>query len=175
MSNYFIARGLRLRRTSSQILAVAVTASLALGMIENMLQAAAIAHGVGVTYRSTPAIELSARFDDNSPMSDAQVTVYAPHEPAKPWLQGKTDADGRFSFVPDADLPGVWQVRVRKSGHGKIVSIPTSDLAREARAVPGENSQASHTLLQKLVMGGLGVWGAVGTALYFSRNPRKEF
>ena len=133
----------------------------------------AIAHGVEVSYQETAAVELQAVYAGGTPMANAQVTVYAPDAPTEPWLQGQTDAQGRFVFAPDPFHPGDWQVRVRQSGHGKFVTIPVTsagDRAAISRSIP----RGSYTPLQKFAMGGLGVWGAVGTALYFSRTPRKE-
>lgn len=136
---------------------------------------AAMAHGVAATYQRAMAIELQAKFEGGRPMAGAQVTVYAPDNPAEPWLQGETDASGRFFFAPDAARAGDWQVRVRQSGHGTILSIPVGGQETTASLpATGQSVGEQYTLLQKLMMGGLGVWGAIGTALYFSRNPRKE-
>ncbi|MEO0947158.1 MAG: carboxypeptidase regulatory-like domain-containing protein [Cyanobacteria bacterium J06641_5] len=134
---------------------------------------AAAAHGVEVNYQETAAVELQAVYAGGIPMAAAQVTVYAPDAPTEPWLQGKTDARGRFAFVPDRRRPGDWQVRVRQSGHGKFMTIPVVPEGDRATSV-GSVLSGSYTPLQKFAMGGLGVWGAVGTALYFSRTPRKE-
>ncbi len=41
-----------------------------------------------------------------------------------PWLTGICDQQGRFSFTPDPDLPGTWDVQVRQAGHGDIIHIP---------------------------------------------------
>lgn len=133
----------------------------------------ATAHGVEVSYQETAAVELLAIYAGGTPMAEAQVTVYAPDAPTQPWLQGQTDDRGRFAFVPDRTRPGDWQVRVRHAGHGKFMTIPVTPENKHA-ASSGVSRSGSYKPLQKFAMGSLGVWGAVGTALYFSRTSRKE-
>ena len=84
------------------------------------------AHGVAVEHRivMTPAIEINATYDSGEPMANAQIAVYAPNDPATPWLQGMADQRGRFIFVPDRSQVGSWDVKVRKAGHGDLISIP---------------------------------------------------
>lgn len=139
-----------------------------------------LAHGAAIAHRKTSAIEIRATYDSGEPMSEAQVTVYAPNDPTTPWLKGTTREDGTFVFVPDPDVTGNWDVKVRQSGHGDLVSIPfektktpeetTSDQAQVSDSWQGGN----YTPLQKAMMAALGVWGFVGTALFFSRNQSKK-
>ena len=72
-----------------------------------LLPALACAHGANLDYQMTPGITLQAKYDAGGPMTQAQFTVYAPNDPTTPWLTGKSDAQGRFSFVPDANIPGM--------------------------------------------------------------------
>jgi hypothetical protein len=48
---------------------------------------------------------------DGKPMADAEVTVFAPGEPNRPYTTGRTDADGKFRF--DADRDGFWTAEAR--------------------------------------------------------------
>lgn len=43
---------------------------------------------------------------DGKPMPDAEVRVFAPGEPTRPALTGRTDKDGKFNFPADRD--GLW-------------------------------------------------------------------
>lgn len=156
-------------------LQVAAVATGLLAFAGGALAPRAVAHGVEVDYQETAAVELRATYAGGTPMAEAQVTVFAPDAPTEPWLQGRTDAAGRFIFGPDANRAGNWQVRVRQAGHGKIITIPIDgDRALGSGTSHDRALQSNYTPLQKFAMGGLGVWGAVGTALYFSRTPRKE-
>jgi nickel transport protein len=138
-----------------------------------------LAHGVAIEHRRTSAIEIRATYDSGEPMANAQVTVYAPDDPSTPWLKGTTTEEGTFVFVPDPDLTGDWDVKVRQSGHGDLVSIPVEKT--EATATSDEQAQASnswrggnYTPLQKLMMAALGIWGFIGTALFFARNQSEK-
>ncbi len=141
---------------------------LLLGLALVTLGGLARAHGAKISYTIDPTVHLVAAYDSGEPMADAQVTVYAPADPATPWLTGMTDAEGRFSFVPDAAQIGSWDVQVRAAGHGDMVHIPIG----EGAALSGTTG---FTTAQIVLMAACVVWGCVGTALYFSRRrPARE-
>ena len=48
---------------------------------------------------------------DGKPMANAEVHVFAPGEPNRPALTGKTDSDGKFEFGADRD--GFWSAEAR--------------------------------------------------------------
>lgn len=123
----------------------------------------AIAHGASVQHKIIQTVEIKASYDSGEPMANAQITVYAPDDPTKPWLQGTADELGRFIFTPDA--VGSWEVKVRQAGHGEIVSISIGDV--------GETSRLSTVNpLQKMAMTVAVIWGFVGTALFFLRDNK---
>jgi nickel transport protein len=142
----------------------------------------ALAHGVNVGYTTTQhtvtVVDIRATFDNGEPMSGAQVTIYAPDNPAAPWQNGTCNTDGRYTFTPDASIPGTWEVQVRKAGHGSYIYVEVGEAGGEAgtaaplasQVVAGSSS--GYTPLQYVVMGGCVVWGLVGTALFFARSPR---
>lgn len=134
----------------------------------------AVAHGANIEYQETAAITIQAKYDDGKPMAQAQVVIYAPNEPTVPWFKGTTDAQGNFTFVPDPAEQGGgnWDVKVRQSGHGSIVSIPlTGDKLAEAAPQKLLSSAASgYSPSQKLVMAAAVGWGFIGTALFFARS-----
>ncbi|MGB7443325.1 MAG: carboxypeptidase-like regulatory domain-containing protein [Coleofasciculaceae cyanobacterium] len=144
--------------------------------------AKAIAHGVKIEANPTQAIEIDAKFDNGEPMSNAQVTVYHPNNPSTPWLQATTNDKGNFLFAPDYSQPGNWTVQVRKAGHGDLINIAVGEEGRGGEnisaAVEQDSSsqvlsiskQATVSPLQTFLMGAAGVWGFVGTALFFSRR-----
>ena len=128
------------------------------------LPATAYAHGARIDYTVNMTIDIVASYDNGEPMAGAQVVVYAPDDPSSPWLTGVCDDSGRFTFTPDSSKPGTWDVQVRQSGHGDIVHIPIG----EDIAVTG--GTGGYTVLQIILMAACGIWGFVGTALYFSRR-----
>ncbi|EAW35282.1 carboxypeptidase-like regulatory domain-containing protein [Lyngbya sp. PCC 8106] len=142
----------------------------------------AFAHGVQIEHSASQAIEINAKYDTGTPLENAQVTVYSPNDPTTPWKQGTTDDQGNFVFTPDPSKTGYWEVKVRRAGHGGIVSIPLGTAANNdpvSTSEPPENpnnqssfySQASQGLspIQKGLMMASVLWGCVGTALFFSK------
>lgn len=123
------------------------------------------AHGARIEYTLSTAVELVATYDTGEPMAGGQVTVYAPDDPATPWLTGVCDDAGRFVFTPDPDKPGTWDVQVRQAGHGDIVHIAIG--AGVAGSGGGGLSAAQIVLMAACV-----VWGFMGTALFFVSRSR---
>lgn len=146
--------------------------------------AGAQAHGVRMQARETQAIEVNAEYDTGEPMAQAQVTVYAPNDPASPWLEGTTDKKGKFIFTPDSSQSGNWSVQVRQAGHGSIVNIPVdgnqasaganSVTAPVANTPQNSSGAANFSPLQLILMGAAGVWGFIGTALFFMRGNKSN-
>ncbi len=139
-----------------------------------------LAHGANIEYKETSAITIEAKYDDGTPMTNAQVVVYAPSDRTTPWLKGTTNDIGSFTFVPDRDPQNIgnWDVKVRQSGHGDITSIPIT----AGKLTKVTHNQAHNHLLsagagysssQKMVMAAAVGWGFLGTALFFSR-PKSD-
>ena len=136
----------------------------------------ALAHGANIDYRQTSAITIEAKYDDGTPMANAQVVVYAPSDRATPWLKGTTDDSGNFTFVPDtnAENVGDWDVKVRQAGHGDITSIPLTGDRKNTADTQLSSTGAGYTPSQKVFMAAAGVWGFIGTALFFSRSKSSK-
>ncbi len=126
-----------------------------------LLPTAAYAHGADIEYTVSTEVDLVATYDTGTPMDGGQVTIYAPDDPANPWQTGTCDAEGNYSFTPDPEIPGVWDVQVRLAGHGDIVHIDVAG---------GASSSGGYTAAQIVLMSVCVVWGLTGTALYFRRR-----
>lgn len=82
----------------------------------------ASAHGSFIEYTVYPdEVVLQAVYEGGVAMSEAQVIIFAPNDPAKPWGTDKTDVDGWFSFTPDMSIEGEWAIQVRQAGHGAMI------------------------------------------------------
>jgi nickel transport protein len=127
-------------------------------------QMRAYAHGVEIAYTVNTTVNIVATYDNGESMAGAQFTVYAPDDPANPWLSGLCDDQGRFSFTPDNSAPGTWDVQVRKAGHGDIVHIPVGSNIEKQETTGG------YTVNQIVLMSLCVVWGFIGTALYIKRR-----
>lgn len=76
----------------------------------------AMAHTALHRVLDTPGVTVEFGYSDGSSMAAAEVRVFAPGQKATPRQVGRTDADGRFAFLPNAD--GVWTVSARdEDGH----------------------------------------------------------
>jgi len=128
------------------------------------------AHGTDIAYTTATQVQLEARFDTGEPMANAQVTIYAPDDPQNPWMTATADEAGRFAFTPDTSIPGRWDIFVRTAGHGNTLYI---DVDAESTAITGVASAGSGlTTVQIILMSAAGIWGFIGTALYFARGRK---
>jgi nickel transport protein len=123
------------------------------------------AHGAEIEYTLNTAVELVATYDTGEPMAGGQVTVYAPDDPATPWLTGECDEEGRFIFTPDPSKPGTWDVQVRQAGHGDIVHIA---IGEGVGGSGGDGLSAAQIVLMAVCV----IWGFAGTAFFFVSRKR---
>ena len=133
------------------------------------------AHGAVLQHRLETGIRVEARYDGGQPMAGARVVIYAPDDPARPWLRGQADEQGRFSFVPDPEKPGTWSIQARQAGHGAMIHIPlaASERAGAAGEIPSPAATSSPvTPAQRWLMALAIIWGCIGTALFFLRRRR---
>ncbi len=125
------------------------------------------AHGVNAGYSEVSGIEITAAYDNGEPMAGGQVTVYAPDNPADPWLKADLDQEGKFTFVPDYSISGNWSIQVRQAGHGAMIHVPVAD-SEIKESIDG--NPATFSPLQLTLMIACVSWGFIGTALFFSRR-----
>jgi nickel transport protein len=151
-----------------------------------------LAHGVKIQHQTVEAIAVAAHYDSGEPMAEAQVLVYAPDNATEPWLTGVTDQQGKFTFTPEGDRPGNWEVAVRQGGHGAMVTIPwqtetanggtmnkdseqsDSDETTPEITVASVPNAATLSPLQRGITVGAVIWGFVGTALFFSSKTQSH-
>ncbi|XLQ11704.1 MAG: DUF4198 domain-containing protein [cyanobacterium endosymbiont of Epithemia adnata isolate EadnSB Bon19] len=86
-----------------------------------------LAHAMQTNYVFLEELEFQSFYSDGEPAKNAKVLVYAPNNPDQPWIVGKTDKQGRFSFLPDNSIPGKWEVEFEQEGHGDILTVPVSE------------------------------------------------
>lgn len=135
-----------------------------------LLTGPAASHAAFVDVAQVDAISVVARYDTGEPMAGAQVSVFAPDNPAQPWSVGQTDAGGRYVFVP-GDQAGQWAVQVRQAGHGAMGYLEVGTNAKIS-LIAAPATGAGLSLLQRLLIVACVGWGCVGTALYFRRITR---
>jgi microcystin-dependent protein len=100
---------------------------------------------------------------DGKPMTNAEVRVFAPGDPSKVALTGRTDADGKFVF--DADRDGFWSAEAHSADYVARVMIRVGGQAEP-------HNQLSPFLLIGflVVLLGLAIWYRLLRAR--TRGPR---
>lgn len=112
----------------------------------------ASAHSVQTDYRLiAESLEVQSSFSTGESFGGAVVTVYAPNDTTHPWLQGMTDAQGKFLFQPDRTIPGEWSVSIGGTGdHGDRLTVPVTDRGVELDAISQAPYAAPHPLAQQI-------------------------
>jgi len=150
----------------------------------------AIAHGANITTQAVRAYEITAVYDSGDPMVGAQVSVFGEANPKTAIETGTTDAQG--SWVWMAPQPGTWTFQVRQAGHGGLAELevlpqgePVDLASPDGSATTNEALKTSQALaahqasgesaspLPRWIAIGSVLWGAIGTALFFSRRSIK--
>jgi nickel transport protein len=118
------------------------------------------AHGITRTIVLGKGMIVTALYDDGEPISYASVKIFAPSGRSVEYQNGRTDAQGRFAFVPSA--AGDWLVRLDDgSGHGFEEHVQVDSDLRGAASSP-----VLVKLGQKVIVLLLLSWGGIMTALY---------
>ena len=100
---------------------------------------AALAHGVGWRRAAFPAVGLEFLYSTGEAMSYREARAFSPADEKFAHQTGRTDAAGRFAFIPDA--PGPWRVVVRdEEGHQAVAELEVTAAMLEggAEAPAGE-------------------------------------
>jgi hypothetical protein len=109
--------------------------------------------------------EVTAQFatPDGKPMVNAEVRVFAPGDPSKVALTGRTDAEGKFVF--DADRDGFWSAEARSTDYVARVMIRVG-----AEAEPHSGPSPFLITGVLVVLLGLAIWYRLLRAR--ARGPR---
>lgn len=134
----------------------------------------AMAHQVQTNYilnsqagdGTSDRIELRTTFSNGQPLKGAKVKVYAPDQPYHVRAVGKTDAQGRFTFVPDEPISGDWEVNIEREGHQDILTVPVTeegidlDLMAQTGLEQVGNSDVHYAGSPWLIAGGVAIAAA---------------
>jgi nickel transport protein len=122
------------------------------------------AHGITRTIEQGNGMIVTALYDDGKPISYALIKIYPPGSRTVEYQNGRTDVQGRFSFIPSA--PGDWLVRLDDGmGHGfeELVKV-------DAKLHGTSTSPVMIKLGQKIIVFLLLSWGGVMTVLYMRKR-----
>ncbi|WP_448560829.1 carboxypeptidase regulatory-like domain-containing protein [Trichothermofontia sp.] len=131
-----------------------------------------LAHMVESNYILTDQLEFTSTFSTGEAFADAPVKVYAPNDPEKPWLETKTDANGKFAFKPDPTLPGNWEVQIGEGGHFDSYIVPVASQGVQLDQIVDTGHRDVHYAASPLLLAGatLGVASGIGTAYLMRRR-----
>jgi len=99
---------------------------------------------------------------DGKPMANAEVRVFAPGEPNRPALTGRTDSEGKFEFGADRD--GFWSAEARDGSEVARANVRVGSLQQ---AEPLSSYWLIGGLLLRLVI-------AVASRILRARDRRSE-
>ena len=86
----------------------------------------ALAHGVGYRSSAFPPVALEFFYSTGEAMSYREARVFSPADDRFANQTGRTDAGGRFAFVPD--VAGLWRVIVKdEEGHQATAEINVTE------------------------------------------------
>lgn len=168
------------RLTNRQFVNIRFVVSLVAGLVVLLsfvwFPMPALAHSVQTDYRMvSDGLELQATFSTGEALEGAPVTIYAPNDSTRPWLQGTTDQQGNFSFQPDPKLVGEWSVEIGSvdEDHGDMLTVPVSERGVEIDAISQNPYDAPHKFARQVLVGGA-VLGSVGTVSWLRRQRRRR-
>ncbi|MCS7231337.1 MAG: hypothetical protein RMJ67_04280 [Elusimicrobiota bacterium] len=99
-------------------------------------------------------------YENNQPVSYADVEIFSPDEKNIPYQTATTDKNGCFLFLPDKK--GKWKIVLNDGlGHGLVKEIEIKeDFSFK------EEKQKEFSLLQKIIVGISIIWGITGVVFY---------
>ncbi len=92
-------------------------AARAAGFLAALWSMPAAAQGLFARHEVTVQFATS----DGKPIADAEVRVFAPDQPGRPALTGRTDSAGKFEFSANTD--GLWSAEAHAAGEIARVTI----------------------------------------------------
>lgn len=102
------------------------------------------AHTMQTNYLFSDQLEFQTTYSTDEAAKDAEVIIFAPNNLEEPWLESRTDEEGRFSFMPDTAIPGDWEVQIIDEGHGEVLIVPVTASGVDVENISHESQQDLH-------------------------------
>ncbi|PHR29851.1 MAG: hypothetical protein COA36_03080 [Desulfotalea sp.] len=116
--------------------------------------------------KETPAIDF--HYSDGSPASYTAVKIWSPDNGTIEFLNGRTDKNGRISFLPDVD--GVWRITINDGmGHVKTLQY---EVDGSTGNVVAKNQNEQHN--SRLLLAILGCSLILNLGFLLKRVARKD-
>lgn len=86
----------------------------------------AFAHGIGYRQVEKGTVALEFFYSTGEAMGYREAKVFSPQDEKIAYQSGRTDASGRFAFVPD--VPGEWRIAVKDDeGHSVTATVSVGE------------------------------------------------
>ncbi|MCK4539431.1 MAG: hypothetical protein KAV42_11600 [Candidatus Krumholzibacteria bacterium] len=140
------------------------TTALALMFVAGLtIPGAVMAHGTECRVVQD-GLMIEASYDDGSPMSYCDVSVFRPGSPDSAFVTGTTSEDGRFSFVARAE--GMWKIEVDDGmGHLAVMDVEVGP-----EGATGGQPSARQGRILETVTGVSVIFGLLGLYYIFRRK-----
>jgi len=109
--------------------------SIAGALAATLAASPAGAHGVGSRSLGPGAQAVEFYYASGEAMAYASVRLFAPSDPAVPFIDGRADRLGRFAFLPSE--PGPWVIDADDGDGHKLSMTVQAGAANEPGASPG--------------------------------------
>lgn len=133
-----------------------------------------LAHAMQTNYVLEDAnnVQFTAVFSTGEPLKNAKVKIYAPNNPSQPLMESQTDEKGQFTFKPDQNIPGEWEVSIGEAGHQDILTVPVTQKGVNLNDISkAPTNQTPQVPLMAIVLtGGLGSAALAARRLRSSRS-----
>ena len=134
---------------------------------------ACFAHGVGYRTPSFAPVALEFFYSTGEAMSYREAKVFSPSDEKYANQTGRTDAAGRFAFVPD--VPGIWRVIVQdEEGHRAAAEIDVAESSLKASAKASVAEEAAPFDRDIFIRAALGVSLLFNVTAFVSLLRRRE-
>ncbi|NEO98792.1 MAG: DUF4198 domain-containing protein [Symploca sp. SIO2E9] len=85
------------------------------------------AHSLETDYQLiSDSLEIQATFSNGEPFPNAAIVVFSPNDPTHPWLEARTDENGKFVFNPEQSIAGDWSVEIGEDSHWDNIIVPVN-------------------------------------------------
>ncbi|MEM1366831.1 MAG: hypothetical protein AAGG02_02215 [Cyanobacteria bacterium P01_H01_bin.15] len=129
------------------------------------------AHSLETNFRRLEGtLETESVFSNGEVFPNAPVTVYSPEDPNTPFLEGRTDENGKFVFEPDPAIEGEWSVEIGEDSHWDALSVPVRDRNIDFEQISKVPTDTSHQHFISVAVGLFTLLSGVGITLFERRS-----
>lgn len=136
----------------------------------------AFAHAIETDYQLVgDSLEIQSTFSTGEPFPNAPIIIYSPDDPTQPWLEGRTDENGKFVFNPERAISGDWSVEIGEDSHWDMLRVPVSDRGINLDTISYQDGHTPHRhypFSEQFLVAGIALGSVIGSR-FLSRKLRQ--